>query len=90
MSNEDFLKYATEKIVFNVMAANDYAKRGNLYQAGLKSGAVITLIGCLNQMGFNSDCECDTAINGVMTFTSVVVDGKKIFDRSARSGGLFK
>lgn len=89
MNKEEFMQYAIEKIKFNVMSANDYAKHNNTYQAGLKCGAVITLIGCLNQMGINSDCESDTSVNGVITFKSVTVDGKKIFDCSAKSGRFF-
>lgn len=84
MSNEDFLKYAIEKIKFDAMSANDYVKRSNLYQAGLKCGAVITLVGCLNQIGILSDCEFDTSANGIMTIKSVTVDGKKIFDCLAK------
>lgn len=85
MNKEEFTQYAIEKIKFNVMSANDYAKLGNTYQAELKGGAVITLIGCLNQMGIHSDCECDTAVNGVMVFRSVTVDGQKIFDCSEKT-----
>lgn len=85
MNREEFVEYAVEKIKFNAMAANDYAKRNNFYQAGLKVGAVITLVGCLNQMGILSDCECDTTVNGIMMFKSVTVDGERIFDCAARS-----
>lgn len=85
MSNEDFLKYAIEKIKFNAMSANDYVKCNNLYQAGLKCGAVITLVGCLNQMGILSDCDCDPSANGILTIKSVTVDGRKIYDCSART-----
>ena len=79
MSDEDFLNYAVEKIRFNAMSANDHAKRRDFYHAGLKGGAIIALIGCLNQMGVKSDCECETSVNGVMTFKRVIVNGKKIF-----------
>lgn len=76
---EGFTQYAVDKIKFNAMSANDYAKRSNLYQSGLKGGAVITLIGCLNQMGVDVDCESETLASGAMIFKSVTVDGKKIF-----------
>lgn len=86
MSKDEFVQYTIEKIRFNVISANDYAKRNNHYQSGLKGGAVITLVGCLNQMGINSDCESETLANGVMVFKSVTVGEKKIFDCTARSG----
>lgn len=74
-----FTQYVVDKLRVDVKTANDYAKRSNLYQAGLKGGAVITLIGCLNQLGVKADCESETLASGAMIFKSVTVDGKKIF-----------
>ena len=84
MNREEFIQYAIEKIEFNAKSANDFAGRNNLYQAGLQGGAVIALIGCLNQMGVNSDCENETLVNGVMTFKTVTVNGERIFDCSEK------
>lgn len=78
--DEKLVDYIIEKIKFNVKSANEYARRGNLYQAGMKSGTIIALIGCLNQVGIKADCECDTLFNGALNFKSIVVRGEKIFE----------
>lgn len=78
--NESFIAYATDKIVFNAKAANDYAKRGNLYQAGLKFGTVVAILGCLNEFGVSADCETSSLANGTELFNSITVGGEKILD----------
>lgn len=77
--NEAFLDYTVK---FDAKAANDYAKRGNFYQAGLKCGAVTALIGCLDRMGFSADCECESTASGMLIFKLITVNGEKIFKRS--------
>lgn len=77
--NENTIDYIIEKIKFDAQSANEYIRRCNMYQAGMKSGSVIALIGCLNQLGVKADCECDTLINGTLTFKSIVANGEKIF-----------
>lgn len=80
MNDETFVQYAVEKMKVNASAANDYTKRGNLYQAGMKSGAVLTLISSLNRLGYCADCECDTSSIGTVTFKSIVVNGTQVFN----------
>lgn len=84
MNDETFVQYAIEKMKVNASAANDYTKRGNLYQAGMKSGTVLALISALNQLGYCADCECDTSPMGTVTFKSIVVNGIQVFNNTRK------
>ncbi len=79
--NEEILEFAKSKIAFCAATSNKCAHNHNLYQAGVKSGAVTALILILNKLGHKTDCECENNLDGTMTFKKIVVNGEIIFER---------
>lgn len=79
---ENFAQYVVEKLRLNAADVNYYMNKRDFYKVGLKAGAVIALIGCLNQMGIDADCECDTSATGIMTFKTITVEDEIIWGSS--------
>lgn len=76
---EEIYEFAKSKIAFYAATSNKCVHNHNLYQAGVKSGAVTALILVLNKLGYKTDCECENNLDGTITFKKIVVNDEIIY-----------
>lgn len=78
--NKEILEFAKSKIAFYAATSNKCAYNHNLYQAGVKSGAVTALILVLNRLGYKTDCKCENNLDGTITFKKITINDEIIFE----------